>query len=73
MKCFDRLVLHHIKACLPPPTLDPHQHAYRANRSTEDAIAIALHSALSHLEHRGSYVSILFIDYSSAFNTIILQ
>ena len=50
MKCFERLVLHHIKACLPP-TFDPHQFAYRANRSTEDAIA--LHSALSHLEHRG--------------------
>ena len=33
MKCFERLVLHHIKAFLPP-TLDPHQFAYRANRST---------------------------------------
>ena len=71
MKCFERLVLHHIKAYLPP-TLDPHQFAYRANRSTEDAIAIALHAALSHLEHRESYVRMLFIDYSSAFNTIIL-
>jgi len=36
-----------------------------------DVIAIPLHSALSHLEHRGSYVRLLFIDYSSAFNTII--
>lgn len=69
-KCFEKLVLRHIKACLPP-TLDPHQFAYRANRSTEDAIAIALHSALSHLERQGSYVRMLFIDYSSAFNTII--
>lgn len=68
-KCFERLVLHHIKACLPP-TFDPHQFAYRANRSTEDAIAIALNSTLSHLEHRGSYVRMLFIDFSSAFNTI---
>ena len=67
---FERLVLHHIKAYLPP-TLDPHHFAYRANRSTEDAIAIALHAAPSHVEHRESYVRMLFIDYSSAFNTII--
>lgn len=70
MKCFERLVAQHIKASLPR-TFDPHQFAYRANRSTEDAIKIALHTALSHLEHPGSYVIMLFIDYSSAFNTII--
>ncbi|KAF7662859.1 hypothetical protein LDENG_00225120 [Lucifuga dentata] len=70
MKCFKGLILHHIKACLPP-NFDPYQFAYRANRSTEDAIATALHTALSHLEHAGSYVRMLFIDYSSAFNTII--
>ena len=69
-KCFEKLVLRHIKACLPP-TLDTHQFAYRTNRSTDDAIAIALHSALSHLEKEGSYVRMLFIDFSSAFNTII--
>ena len=69
-KCFEKLVLRHIKACLPP-TLDTHQFAYRTNRSTDDAIAIALHSALSHLEKEGSYVRMLFIDFSSAFNTIM--
>nr|XP_043874450.1 uncharacterized protein LOC122764210 isoform X2 [Solea senegalensis]XP_043874509.1 uncharacterized protein LOC122764439 isoform X2 [Solea senegalensis] len=70
MKCFERLVSQHIRACLSP-TLDPHQFAYRANRSTEDAITIALHTALSHLEHRGSYVRMLFLDFSSAFNHIL--
>ncbi|KAL0150985.1 hypothetical protein M9458_053712 [Cirrhinus mrigala] len=70
MKCFERLVLHHPKTCLPS-TFNAHQFAYRINRSTEDAIAIALHNALSHLEHQESYVRMLFIDYSSAFNTII--
>ena len=69
-KCLERLVLGHIKGCLPP-SFDPHQFAYKANRSTEDAIAITLHTALCHLEHRGSYVRLLFIDYSSAFYTII--
>ncbi|KAL4006225.1 NACHT, LRR and PYD domains-containing protein 12 [Sarotherodon galilaeus] len=70
MKCFERLVCQHIRASLPP-TLDPHQFAYRTNRSTEDAITIALHTALSNLEHRGSYVRMLFLDFSSAFNHII--
>lgn len=37
MKCFERLVLQHIKAALPP-TLDPHQFVYRANMPTDDAI-----------------------------------
>ena len=45
--------------------LDPLQFAYRQNRST------ALHSALSHLDNNNTYVRILFIDFSSAFNTII--
>ncbi|XP_072769512.1 uncharacterized protein [Nerophis lumbriciformis] len=70
MKCFERLVLQHIKDHIPPD-FDPHQFAYRANRSTEDAIAVALHSALNHLEQQQSYVRMLSVDYSSAFNTII--
>jgi hypothetical protein len=41
------------------------------NRSTEDTIAIALHTALTNLDKRNAYVRILFIDYSSAFNTIV--
>ncbi|KAI4896487.1 hypothetical protein NFI96_008190 [Prochilodus magdalenae] len=36
MKCSERLTLSHIKRSLPS-TLDPHQFAYRANRSTDDA------------------------------------
>jgi len=70
MKCFERLVLAHLKTCLPP-TLDPFQFAYRQNRSTEDAISTALHSALAHLDNNNTYVRMLFIDFSSAFNTII--
>ena len=70
MKCFEKLFRSHISAALPH-SLDPHQFAYRANRSTEDATAIVLHTALSHLEQQGSYVRILCVDYSSAFNTIL--
>ena len=70
MGSVEKLIRTHISSALPPG-FDPHQFAYRANRSTEDAIATALHSTLSHLEQRGSYARLLFVDYSSAFNTII--
>ncbi len=49
----------------------PLQFAYRSNRSTDDAIAFTLHTALSHLENKNTYVRMLFVDYSSAFNTIV--
>ena len=68
MKCFERLVKSLITSSLPD-SLDPLQFAYRANRSTDDAIA--LHTALSNLNQRNTYVRMLFIDYSSAFNTIV--
>ncbi|KAK3521701.1 hypothetical protein QTP70_015807 [Hemibagrus guttatus] len=70
MKCFERLVLPHIKASIPT-NLDSHQFAYCGNRSTEDAISTALHTSLSHLEHPNTYVRMLFVDFSSAFNTIV--
>ncbi|KAK3546461.1 hypothetical protein QTP70_026310, partial [Hemibagrus guttatus] len=67
MKCFERLVLPHIKASIATD-LDSHQFAYSGNRSTEDA---GLHTSLSHLEHPKTYVRMLFVDFSSAFNTIV--
>ena len=51
MKCFERLVMAHINTIIPE-TLDPLQFAYRPNRSTDDAISTALHTALSHLDKR---------------------
>lgn len=53
MKCFERLILHHIKNSISA-TLDLHQFAYRANRSTEDAISLTFHTALTHLERQGT-------------------
>ncbi len=64
--------MHNIKTSIPN-TLDPLQFAYRPNRSTDDAISSTLHLALTHLENKDSYVRMLFIDFSSAFNTIIPQ
>lgn len=45
--------------------------AYRPNRSMDDAIALTVHTALSHMEMGNTYVRMLFIDYSSAFNSIL--
>ena len=70
MKCFERLVNDHITSTLPD-TLDPLPFAYLPNRSKEDAIAITMHTALTHLDKRNTYVRMLLIDYSSAFNTIV--
>jgi hypothetical protein len=70
MKCFESLVMAHINTIILE-TLDPLQFAYCPNRSIDDTISIALNTALSHLDKRNTYVRILFIDYSSAFNTIV--
>ncbi len=70
MKCFERLVMHNIKTSLPQhtrsaPVCIPPKPFYRWCNS--------LHLALTHLENKDSYVRMLFIDFSSAFNTIIPQ
>ncbi|KAK7093340.1 hypothetical protein V1264_007114 [Littorina saxatilis] len=70
MKCLERLVLQRLKVATDA-SLDPHQFAYRANRSVDDAVALGLHHIVEHLEKPGSYARVLFIDYSSAFNTIV--
>ena len=47
------------------------QFAYRKNRSVEDAISVALHFVYEHLDRGNTYVRMLFVDYTSAFNTIV--
>ncbi|KAL0186167.1 hypothetical protein M9458_017837 [Cirrhinus mrigala] len=70
MKCFERLVLTHLKDSLQS-SLDPHQFAYCGNRSTEDAVSLVLHSVLTHLDNTNTYARMLFVDFSSAFNTVL--
>lgn len=72
MKCFEWLFKGHITSILPP-SLDPIQFAYCPNRSTEDTISTALHLTLEHQENKNTSVQMLFVDFSSAFNTIIPQ
>ena len=68
MKCFERImkarILKHVK-------LEENQFAYRCKRSTKDACISLDHFVRSHLEKPNSYARILFVDYSSAFNTIV--
>ena len=69
MKCFKKLVLRRLLT-FTNERLDPLQFAYKPHRGTDDAILTVLHNAFLHLDKAGSYVRILFIDFSSAFNTI---
>uniref|UniRef100_A0A8C9W7S9 Reverse transcriptase domain-containing protein n=1 Tax=Scleropages formosus TaxID=113540 RepID=A0A8C9W7S9_SCLFO len=70
MKSLEKLVLDYLKD-ITGPLLDPLQFAYRANRSADDAVNMGLHYILQHLDKPGTYARILFVDFSSAFNTII--
>ena len=67
MKVFERLVCNHLSSV----TQEPYQFAYRGNRSVDDAVSLCLHSILQHLEGPGNYARVLFVDFSSAFNTIL--
>ena len=70
MKCFEKLYQDMLKPYILP-LMDPLQFAYRSKRSTEDAIVFFMDCVTKHLEQPKSYARALFIDYSSAFNTII--
>lgn len=62
-KCFERPILPHLKSAVPA-NLDRHQFAYRANRSTKDAIITAL-------DLENTYVRMLLVDFSSTLNIVV--
>ena len=68
-KCLERIVLRQLLS-ESSPHHDPLQFAYSRNKGTEDAINTLLHYVYSHLETPKSYARLLFLDFSSAFNTI---
>src|SRR4029434_4212712 len=70
MRYFERLVVSHLKV-ITGPLLDHLQFAYQANRSVDDAVNIGLHYILQHHDSPGTYARMLFVDFSSAFNTIM--
>ena len=67
MKTFERIILQHLKSVVPK---DPFQFAYLQGRSVEDATLTFLHTLHEHLDKLKSYARVLFVDFSSAFNTI---
>ncbi|XP_061746148.1 major histocompatibility complex class I-related gene protein-like [Nerophis ophidion] len=69
MKCLEKLLLHIIFPVVTPH-LDPLQFAYRTRRGTKDAVACLLHLLLQHLDFLGNFARILFVDFSSAFNSL---
>ena len=68
-KIMEKMVQKHLAKTLKDQ-LDPMQFAYQPNRDVEDAVLTLVHNTLSHAESPNAYTRILFIDFSSAFNTI---
>ena len=68
MKIFEQIIKSRLLSHI---VLDEHQFAYRKNRSTKDACIALDHVLRSHLEKANSYARVLFVDFSSAFNTIV--
>ncbi len=50
--------------------LDSLHFAYQARRGVEDASSTLLNMIMKHLEGRKTHVRLLFVDFSSVFNTI---
>ena len=50
--------------------LDPFQFAFKSHGGVDDAILTLLHKAFIHLDKLGSFIRVLFTDFSSAFSTI---
>ena len=69
MKSFERIV-----KCLilnqVHDKLDPLQFAYRAGRGVEDATLTLLSLIVKHLKGTKTHARVLYIDFSSAFNTL---
>ena len=69
IKCFERIIVSHLLPLIKP-ILDPHQFAYHANRSVDDATLTLVHHLYQHLDTGGHHARVLMVDFSSAFNTI---
>ena len=69
IKCAEKMVL----CLLRSETAwhqDPLQFAYSKDKITEDTILTLLHRLYDHLDKPESYARVLFIDFSSTFNTM---
>ena len=70
MKCLEKLIKSLMKPYISKYE-DPLQFAYQEGKSVDDAILTFTNSIYKHLETPGAYARVLFVDFSSAFNTIL--
>ncbi|KAI2644006.1 RNA-directed DNA polymerase from mobile element jockey [Labeo rohita] len=69
MKCMEKLIMSQLIKEVGSQ-LDPYQFAYKHQRGTDDAINSLVHLVTKHLENPMVYARLLFVDFSSAFNTL---
>ena len=67
MKSFEMIVNRFLD---PQSLVDKNQYAYLEGRSVEDANLVLHHELQQHLDQPRTYARLMFIDFSSAFNTI---
>ena len=68
-KCLERIVKRFLILDLETK-LDPLQFAYQRGKGVDDAKLYILNSIIKHLDLPDTYARLLFVDFSSAFNTI---
>jgi len=68
-KCMERVLSTYIKNDVNK-YLDPLQFAYKTARGTDDATLTLCNLVSEHIQQTSNYARILFIDFSSAFNSI---
>lgn len=68
-KCMERVVCNRLTTTVAD-RMDPLQFAYRVGRGVEDATATLLDLILNHLDKPKTFSRVLFMDFSSAFNTL---
>ena len=69
MKCLEHIVKKYLCQDVDKQR-DTMQFAYCKRRNVQDAVLTVIHQVTEHLERPSSCVSILYVDFSSAFNTI---
>ncbi len=65
----ERVISYHLKPYVSEH-LDVLQFAYKPQRGTEDATLTMVDTIATHLQQAKAYARVLFIDYTSAFNTM---
>lgn len=68
-KCMERVIMRHLMYFVSD-VLDPLQFAYKKARGTDDAVLTLYNSVAEHVKLTSNYARILFLDFTSAFNTM---